>query len=158
MSAPGPGVISSAFVASCITATSSSRAIRAWTTSGEFGSSRRCFAELVGFTKATHDLPPDQVVAYLDELVCAFDALCERCGTDKIKTIGDCYMAVAGIDGDGPGGARAIGRLALAMLETPDRCRLLGGKRLQLRGCIVAMQPPALSATCASLMMCGVML
>jgi adenylate cyclase len=91
------------------------------------------FADLVGFTKAAHDLPPDQVVAYLDELVCTFDALCERFGTDKIKTIGDCYMAVAGIDGDGPGGARAIGRLALAMLETPDRCRLLGGKRLQLR-------------------------
>ena len=91
------------------------------------------FADLVGFTTAAHDLPPDQVVAYLDELVCAFDALCERFGTDKIKTIGDCYMAVAGIDGDGPGGARAIGQLALAMLETPDRCRLLGGKRLQLR-------------------------
>jgi adenylate cyclase len=91
------------------------------------------FADLVGFTKAAHDLPPDQVVAYLDELVCAFDALCERFGTDKIKTIGDCYMAVAGIDGNGPGGARAIGRLALAMLETPRRCQLLGGQCLQLR-------------------------
>ena len=91
------------------------------------------FADLVGFTKAAHDLPPDQVVAYLDGLVCAFDALCERFGTDKIKTIGDCYMAVAGIDGDGPEGARAIGRLALAMLETPRRCQPLGGKRLRLR-------------------------
>src|SRR5258708_31787865 len=82
------------------------------------------FADLVGFTKAAHDLPPDQVVAYLDELVCAFDALCERFGADKIKTIGDCYMAVGGIGGDGASGARAIGRLALAMLETPGRCRL----------------------------------
>jgi adenylate cyclase len=91
------------------------------------------FADLVGFTKAAHDLPPDQVVAYLDQLVCTFDALCERLGADKIKTIGDCYMAVAGIDGDGPGGARAIGRLALAMLGSLGRCQLLGGKRLQLR-------------------------
>jgi adenylate cyclase len=91
------------------------------------------FADLVGFTKAAHDLPPDQVVAYLDELVCAFDALCEQFGTDKIKTIGDCYMAVAGVDGDGPSGARAIGCLALEMLETPSRCRLLGGRSLQLR-------------------------
>src|SRR5215472_2255552 len=91
------------------------------------------FADLVGFTKAAHDLPPSQVVAYLDELVRAFDALCERAGADKIKTIGDCYMAVAGIDGDGPGGAWTIGRLALAMLETPRQCRLLGGKRLSLR-------------------------
>jgi adenylate cyclase len=91
------------------------------------------FADLVGFTKAAHDLPPDQVVAYLDDLVCAFDELCERFGADKIKTIGDCYMAVAGLDGNGPGGARTIGRLALAMLEIPGRCQLLGGKRLLLR-------------------------
>src|SRR5215831_5680616 len=94
---------------------------------------RILFADLVGFTKAAHDLPPDQVVAYLDELVCTFDELCERFGADKIKTIGDCYMAVAGIDGDGAGGARTIGRLALAMLEAPSRCQLLGGKRLSLR-------------------------
>jgi adenylate cyclase len=91
------------------------------------------FADLVGFTKAAHHLPPDQVVAYLDELVCTFDELCERFGADKIKTIGDCYMAVAGIDGDGAGGARTIGRLALAMIEAPGRCQLLGGKRLSLR-------------------------
>ena len=91
------------------------------------------FADLVGFTKAAHDLPPDQVVAYLDELVCTFDELCERFGADKIKTIGDCYMAVAGLNGDGPAGARTIGRLALAMLEAPSRCHQLGGKRLSLR-------------------------
>jgi hypothetical protein len=40
---------------------------------------------------------------------------------------------VAGIDGDGVGGARTIGRLALAMLEAPGRCQLLGGKRLSLQ-------------------------
>jgi len=91
------------------------------------------FADLVGFTKAAHDLPPDRVVAYLDELVCTFDELCERFGADKIKTIGDCYMAVAGIDGDGAGGARIIGRLALEMIAAPGRCQLLGGKRLPLR-------------------------
>lgn len=91
------------------------------------------FADLVGFTTAAHDLPPDQVVAYLDELVRTFDAQCERLGTEKIKTIGDCYMAVAGIDGDGPRGARAIGRLALAMLEA-NGCRPpLGGQRMRLR-------------------------
>jgi adenylate cyclase len=91
------------------------------------------FADLVGSTKAAHDLPPDEVVASLDELVCTFDALCERFGADKIKTIGDCYMAVAGTDGDGAGGARTIGRLALAMIDAPGRCRLLGGKRFSLR-------------------------
>jgi adenylate cyclase len=91
------------------------------------------FADLVGFTTAAHDLPPDQVVAYLDELVRTFDVQCELLGTEKIKTIGDCYMAVAGIDGDGPRGAKAIGRLALAMLEG-NGCRPpLGGQRMRLR-------------------------
>lgn len=91
------------------------------------------FADLVGFTTAAHDLPPDQVVEYLDELVRIFDARCEQLGVEKIKTIGDCYMAAAGIDGDGPGGARAIGRLALAILED-NSCRPpLGGQRMRLR-------------------------
>ena len=62
-----------------------------------------------------------------------FDVLCDDLGAEKIKTIGDCYMAVAGIDGDGPGGARAVGRLALAMLESMGRCASLGGERLRLR-------------------------
>lgn len=91
------------------------------------------FADLVGFTKAAHDLPPDQVVAYLDEQVRSFDVLCEQFGTEKIKTIGDCYMAVAGIDSDGPGGARAIGRLALAILEANAQRPLFGGQRMRLR-------------------------
>lgn len=91
------------------------------------------FADLVGFTKAAHALPPEEIVAYLDGLVRSFDALCDTHGAEKIKTIGDCYMAVAGIDGDGPGGACAIGRLALAMLESTGRYAPLGGERLQLR-------------------------
>jgi adenylate cyclase len=91
------------------------------------------FADLVGFTKAAHNLPPDQVVDYLDGLVRTFDGLCEKLGTEKIKTIGDCYMAVAGIDGNGPGGAKAIGELALALLEANGRRPPLGGQRLRLR-------------------------
>lgn len=91
------------------------------------------FADLVGFTTAVHDLPPDQVVAYLDELVRTFDALCEQFGAEKIKTIGDCYMAVGGIDGDGPGGAKAIGRLALAMLEAISGRPPLAGQSMRLR-------------------------
>jgi adenylate cyclase len=91
------------------------------------------FADLVGFTKAAHDLPPDQVVAYLDGLVRSFDLLCEQFGTEKIKTIGDCYMAVGGLDGDGRAGAHAVGRLALAMLDVNGRGFALAGQHLPLR-------------------------
>ena len=42
-------------------------------------------------------------------------------------------MAVAGIDGDGKGGAKAIGRLALAMLESNGRRPPLGSHYMRLR-------------------------
>jgi adenylate cyclase len=90
------------------------------------------FADLVGFTEAARDLPPDEVVAFLDGLIRNFDTLCEQFGVEKIKTIGDCYMAAAGFDRPSDG-ATAIGHLALAMLEAIDRQPTLGGRQLRLR-------------------------
>jgi adenylate cyclase len=91
------------------------------------------FADLVGFTGAARDLPPEIVVDYLDRLVLKFDELCERHGVEKIKTIGDSYMAAAGFGGRAAEGAIAVGRLALAMINMVDRQPTLGGRRLQLR-------------------------
>jgi adenylate cyclase len=91
------------------------------------------FADMVGFTAVAHALPPEQVVDYLDDLVRAFDTLCEQHGVEKIKTIGDCYMAIAGRGGDARAGACALGRFALAMMETMDCSQSLHGQRLSLR-------------------------
>ena len=91
------------------------------------------FADLVGFTEAAHHLPPNAVVDYLDRLVRVFDGLCERHGVDKIKTIGDSYMAAAGFDGRAQAGAVAVGRLGLAMIEAIGHQPTLGGRMLQLR-------------------------
>ena len=62
-----------------------------------------------------------------------FDGLSARYGVEKIKTIGDCYMAAAGFDGRGLDGAVAIGRLALAMLDAIKLQPTLGGRAPQLR-------------------------
>src|SRR6516164_2502336 len=91
------------------------------------------FADLVGFTQAARNLPPEMVVDFLDGLVRSFDALCECYGAEKIKTIGDSYMAAAGFNGAAEDGAVAIGRLALAMLQDMERQPPLGGSRLKLR-------------------------
>jgi adenylate cyclase len=91
------------------------------------------FADLVGFTEAAHDLAPEQVVEFLDGLVRVCDSLSERYGVDKIKTIGDNYMAAAGFDGRQAEGAHAIGRLALAMMDEIARQPPLGGRKLRLR-------------------------
>ena len=91
------------------------------------------FADLVGFTESAHHLSPEEVVDFLDQLVRVFDALSERLGVEKIKTIGDSYMAAAGFDGRGPEGAVATGRLALAMLDAISRQPPLGGRAPRLR-------------------------
>ena len=91
------------------------------------------FADLVSFTPAAHDLPPEEIVGFLDSLVRAFDALAEQHGVEKIKTVGDSYMAAAGFDGRGRDGAVAIGRFALAMLEANAAHPPLGGRKLELR-------------------------
>jgi guanylate cyclase len=54
------------------------------------------FADIVGFTPWAQRTAPERVVELLDGLFSAFDALAERHGLEKIKTIGDAYMAVAG--------------------------------------------------------------
>ena len=85
------------------------------------------------FTAAAHGLSPEEVVDFLDGLVCNLDALCEQHAVDKIKTIGDSYMAAGGFDGAPAGGAVAVGRLALAMLEVIERQPPLGGRLLKFR-------------------------
>jgi adenylate cyclase len=91
------------------------------------------FADLAGFTEAAHDLTPGEVVDFLDGLVRGLDALCEQYEVDKIKTIGDSYMAAGGFDGRAVEGAIAVGRLALAMMEVIDRQPPLGRRKLKLR-------------------------
>ena len=76
------------------------------------------FADITGFTPAAERLPPEQVVEILDEIFSAFDELVDAHGLEKIKTIGDGYMAAAGIPTPRADHAEAAARAALAMRET----------------------------------------
>jgi class 3 adenylate cyclase len=69
----------------------------------------------------------------LDELFSRFDALAERHGMEKIKTIGDCYMAAAGVPDPQEDHARRAALLALDMRETVASWTLPDRSRLQLR-------------------------
>ena len=55
------------------------------------------FADIVGFTELAKDRSAEAIVAILDRLFRQFDDIAERHHLEKIKTIGDCYMAAAGI-------------------------------------------------------------
>ena len=62
-----------------------------------FDSASILFADVVDFTPLARRLAPAEVVGILDRLFSHFDTLVERHGLEKIKTIGDAYMAAAGV-------------------------------------------------------------
>jgi class 3 adenylate cyclase len=78
------------------------------------------FADIVGFTSLSSRIPPEQLVSILNELFSSFDKLAEKHGLEKIKTIGDAYMVVAGIPQPVANHAHAIAHMALDMLHTVD--------------------------------------
>jgi guanylate cyclase len=87
------------------------------TIADDFASASILFADVVEFTPLSERLPPAQMVAILDQLFSDFDVLVERHGLEKIKTIGDCYMAAAGVPDPGPDHARRAALLALEMRD-----------------------------------------
>jgi adenylate cyclase len=75
------------------------------------------FADVVGFTPLSERLPPAEVVGMLDQLFSRFDELVERHGLEKVKTVGDCYMAAAGVPDPRPDHAQMVALLALDMRD-----------------------------------------
>jgi adenylate cyclase len=73
------------------------------------------FADIVGFTKIAAEITAIQLVRLLNQIFSAFDRLSEQYGLEKIKTIGDAYMVVAGLPTRYPNHAQAIARMALDM-------------------------------------------
>ena len=63
----------------------------------KFDSVSVLFADLVGFTKIASTVDPNDLVNSLNDLFSRFDDRVVTMGIEKIKTIGDCYMAISGI-------------------------------------------------------------
>jgi adenylate cyclase len=91
------------------------------------------FADLKGFVALSRRLGAERTVAMLNDLVRGFDALVAAHGVEKIKTIGDCYMAVGGLAGDAPDHAARMARMALAMRDVADDTGERFGVDLSLR-------------------------
>jgi class 3 adenylate cyclase len=73
------------------------------------------FADIADFTSMSATMSPEVMVGWLNELFSRFDLLSDRYGLEKIKTIGDAYMAVAGLPTGRPDHAEAAAEMALAM-------------------------------------------
>lgn len=99
----------------------------------EHGEVSVLFADLAGFTAMSVHTTPDELVQFLNEVFSKFDALSAKHGVEKIKTIGDAYMAAAGLPGTAEAHAEAVSALALDMLDTLDAVRKDRGVDLELR-------------------------
>ena len=103
------------------------------TIADHFDATSILFADVVDFTPLSQRLPPAQMVDILDRLFSHFDALVERHGLEKIKTVGDCYMAAAGVPDPHPDHARRVARLALDMRDAVRNVTVDGQEGLELR-------------------------
>jgi adenylate cyclase len=91
------------------------------------------FADLKGFVPLSRRLGAERTVSMLNDLVRGFDRLAAQHGVEKIKTIGDCYMAVAGLPERTPDHAARLARFALAMQAVAEVTAQRFGVDLHLR-------------------------
>ncbi|HEX6139140.1 MAG TPA: adenylate/guanylate cyclase domain-containing protein [Candidatus Limnocylindria bacterium] len=103
------------------------------TIADSFTSASILFADVADFTPMAERLSPVRVVQMLDQLFGHFDELAERYELEKIKTIGDCYMAAAGIPSPRPDHARILALMALDMLEAVREQGAMGSLGFELR-------------------------
>ncbi len=90
-------------------------------------------ADLVGFTALAAHVSPEEVVSLLNEIFSSFDSLAGKRGLEKIKTVGDGYMAAGGIPEPQLGHASAIAHLALDMNTAIADFNTQYGTSIQLR-------------------------
>lgn len=103
------------------------------TIADHFDAASILFADVVDFTPLSERLPPTEVVGILDRLFSRFDALVEQHGLEKVKTIGDCYMASSGVPDPTPEHARKAALLALDMRDIVATSAVAGRSALELR-------------------------
>lgn len=89
------------------------------------------FTDFKDFTKLSAKLSPDELVRKVNIFFKEFDHICERYGIEKIKTIGDSYMAVSGLPVPGE---ESVSKAVLASLEMMDFVRKRSAEVLKESG------------------------
>jgi adenylate cyclase len=85
---------------------------------GKLSSVSILFADIVNFTKLSQRISAEELVEGLDRIFSSFDDLAEKHGLEKIKTIGDAYMVVAGAPVQREDHTEAMTRFALEIVDS----------------------------------------
>lgn len=92
------------------------------------------FADIVNFTQVAATMSPTQVFTMLNRIFSAFDELAEEYGLEKIKTIGDAYMAAGGLNLLGRADySAALADLAIAMRDLLRDDFAINSSHLEIR-------------------------
>jgi adenylate cyclase len=92
------------------------------------------FADIVNFTQIAEGMAPSQIFTMLNKIFSGFDALAEKHGLEKIKTIGDAYMVAGGLDaGESPDYTDKIADMAVDMRDMLANDRSINEVGLEIR-------------------------
>ena len=91
------------------------------------------FADIVDFTRLSVNMSPKDLVVMLNGVFSAFDQLVEQHGLEKIKTIGDEYMAVGGLSTPRADHVEAIADMALDMQASIEQFKVGNDRSLRIR-------------------------
>jgi guanylate cyclase len=99
----------------------------------EYNEAAVLFADIVGFTNISQNITPALLVESLNKIFTHFDRLVEDFGLEKIKTIGDSYMAASGLTEFKQEHIRNMAELALAMMADIPKFSLDGQTKCDVR-------------------------
>lgn len=91
------------------------------------------FADIVGFTPLASKLSAREVVDLLNNIFSEFDDICRKKGIEKIKTIGDAYMAVAGLPVARSDHAQVLVDVGFEFLEVIKKYQTVNDNQLEMR-------------------------
>ena len=98
-----------------------------------YASASIIFTDLVGFTAWSKGMPAMAVLTMLDELFGSFDQVAKELGVEKIKTMGDAYMAVCGLPMPNENHTQVMAELALGILGKLEEFNRRNGTEMKMR-------------------------
>jgi class 3 adenylate cyclase len=92
-----------------------------------------CFIDIVNFTRKSSEIDPKVLIGELNEIFTEFDNIIEKNQCERIKTIGDSYMAVAGLPQYNPRHAVQIVRSCIKMIRYIRKRNLVSPHQWEIR-------------------------
>jgi adenylate cyclase len=91
------------------------------------------FADIVGFTELSQMISPEKLIDVLNQIFSIFDVITTTYSLEKIKTIGDAYMVVAGLPGSSEHYEEDMANFAIDLIDTIHSMEFDVPKKLDVR-------------------------